>query len=150
MSREPKAGLDRTDRQILAILERSARTPLAEIGREVGLSGPGVGERLRRLEGLGVIAGYRARVVYEKVGCPIQGFLRLTTQAEQYPRVLARLGEIPGVLECHHVTGAESFIIRFAVASLADLEALIGSLSPFGETATSLILSTPVDRGLVG
>jgi Lrp/AsnC family transcriptional regulator, leucine-responsive regulatory protein len=148
MSRAPKSGLDPTDRQILAALEENARAPLAEIGRTVGLTGPGVGERLRRLEALGVVTGYRARVSYEKIGCPIQGFLRLTTHPDKYPRVLARLSETRGVLECHHVTGAESFIIRFAVGSMADLEALIGSLSPFGETATSLILSTPIERGV--
>jgi Lrp/AsnC family transcriptional regulator, leucine-responsive regulatory protein len=150
MGREPKAGLDRTDRRILGILEKNARATLAEIGREVGLSGPGAGERLRRLEEQGIVSGYRVTIDYEKAGLPIQGFLRLTTTADKYPRVLARLAETGGVLEAHHVTGEESFIIRFAVASMGELEALIGYLSPFGETATSLVLSTPIERGLFG
>jgi Lrp/AsnC family leucine-responsive transcriptional regulator len=148
MGRAAKTNLDRTDRQILAALERNARASLAEIGRAVGLSGPGAGERLRWLEEMGVIAGYHARIDAEKAGCPIRGYLRLKTTADKYPRVLARLAEAPGVLEASHVTGEESFVIRFAVASMGELEALIASLSPFGETATSLILSTRIERGL--
>ncbi len=148
MARASKTSLDRTDRQILAELEKNARVSLAEIGRAVGLTGPGAGERLRWLEQTGIIAGYRVRVDAEKAGFPIRGYLRLKTVASQYPRVLARLRETPGVLEASHVTGEESFVIRFAVASMGDLEALIASLSPFGETATSLILSTSIDRGL--
>jgi Lrp/AsnC family transcriptional regulator, leucine-responsive regulatory protein len=147
MARASKTSLDRTDRQILAALEKNARTPLSEIGREVGLSGPGTGERLRWLEETGVIRGYRAQIDVEKAGLPIRGYLRLKTVASQYPRVLARLSETPGILEAAHVTGEESFVIRFAVASMGDLEALIASLSPFGETSTSLILSTAIERG---
>jgi Lrp/AsnC family transcriptional regulator, leucine-responsive regulatory protein len=148
MGRASKAALDRTDRQILAALEKDARASLAKIGRDVGLSGPGVGERLRWLEEAGVIRGYRAQIDAEKAGFPIRGYLRLKTVASQYPRVLARLRETPGILEASHVTGEESFVIRFAVPSMGDLEALIACLSPFGETATSLVLSTAIERGL--
>ncbi len=148
MGRASKTTLDRTDRLILAALEKNARASLAEIGRAVGLSGPGVSERLRWLEETGVIAGYRVRIDAEKAGCPIRGYLRLKTTADKYPRVLARLRETPGILEASHVTGEESFVIRFAVASMGDLEALIASLSPFGETSTSLVLSTALERGI--
>lgn len=55
-------ALDRTDRQIIAALDADGRASLAEIGKGVGLSGPAVGERLRRLREDGVIEGFGVRV----------------------------------------------------------------------------------------
>ncbi|MCW5578009.1 MAG: Lrp/AsnC ligand binding domain-containing protein [Dokdonella sp.] len=41
-------------------------------------------------------------------------------------------------------TGADSFTIKAAVASIEDLEHLIDRLTPFGTTSTSIVLSSPV------
>jgi Lrp/AsnC family leucine-responsive transcriptional regulator len=56
---------------------------------------------------------------------------------------------MPEVLECHRGTGADSFIMKVAVASVAHLETLIDRLTPFGTTSTSIVLSSPVERRLV-
>ena len=42
--------MDRTDYQILNILQRDSRATLKSIGDQVGLTAPAVSERTRRLE----------------------------------------------------------------------------------------------------
>ena len=54
--------LDETDLRLLKILWNSGRATLAEMGKDCGLSAPGVADRLRRLERNGVILGYAPRI----------------------------------------------------------------------------------------
>jgi Lrp/AsnC family leucine-responsive transcriptional regulator len=55
---------------------------------------------------------------------------------------------IPQVLECYHVAGGDSFVIKLVAASLAQLEEIIGKLSPYGQTITSIVLSTVLERDM--
>jgi len=51
---------------------------------------------------------------------------------------------MPEILECHRVTGTDSFILRAGLLSVTHLESLIDRLTPFGMTSTSTVLSSPV------
>jgi Lrp/AsnC family transcriptional regulator, leucine-responsive regulatory protein len=48
------------------------------------------------------------------------------------------------VLECHRVTGAESFMVQVAVRDVLHMEAVIDSMMPYVATNTSMILASPV------
>jgi len=50
------------------------------------------------------------------------------------------------VRECHHLTGGDDFLLKITTTNLADLEALIEALLPYGNPVTSLVLSSPVER----
>jgi Lrp/AsnC family leucine-responsive transcriptional regulator len=141
--------LDDTDWSLLRELQANGRITLSELSRRVGLTAPAVGERMRRLEEAGIIRGYHAVVDLEKVGRMITAFVRLRFAGGKYDafkRVVERTHEI---LECHHVAGEDCFIIKVAVARMADLERLASSLSRFGSTATSIVYSTTFDRRIV-
>ena len=138
--------LDRTGLQILRALQENARLSFSELGRRVALSSPAVAERVRKMEEMGIISGYHARVEPEKVGLPIWAFILLKTQAKKYPDIISLARRLPEILECHHVSGGESFIIKVVVSSIPHLEELIEKLSPFGETSTLVVLSSPVDK----
>ncbi|MEN9231138.1 MAG: Lrp/AsnC family transcriptional regulator [Thermostichus sp. DG02_5_bins_236] len=140
--------LDRTGWQIIALLQQNARLSFAEIGRRVGLSLPAVAERVHRLEEAGILTAYRALVDPAQVGLPLTVFIRLTTAPEHYSRLIDWMRNHPYVLEAHHLTGGESFLIKAVVASIPDLEQLIGQFSSYGTTSTSVVLSSPV-RGKV-
>ena len=71
--------LDRTGLQILRALQENARLSFSELGRRVALSSPAVAERVRKMEEMGIISGYHARVEPEKVGLPILAFILLKT-----------------------------------------------------------------------
>lgn len=138
--------LDKTGQRLLRELQENARVSFSELGRRVGLSTPAVVERIRRLEEAGLVTGYRAEVSPEKIGLPVTAFIRLFTTAKEYPRFLALAETLPEVLECYHVTGGESFVLKVVCGSLVHLEAVIARLSPFGETSTSVVLSAPIRR----
>ncbi|MFQ3614071.1 MAG: Lrp/AsnC family transcriptional regulator [Cyanobacteriota bacterium] len=140
--------LDRTGWQIVELLQQNARLSFAEIGRRVGLSLPAVAERVHRLEEAGILTAYRALVDPAQVGLPLTVFIRLTTAPEHYSRLIDWMRNHPHVLEAHHLTGGESFLIKAVVASIPDLEQLIGQFSNYGTTSTSVVLSSPV-RGRV-
>lgn len=139
-------NLDRVGRRIMAALQRQARLTYTQVGRQVGLTGPAVAERVRRMEEGGLIRGYHADVDLARAGLPVQAFIRLRTPPERYPRLLAMLEGLPEVLECHHVAGEDAFILHVAAGSTLALEQVIGRLSPFGSTSTAIILSTPLRR----
>jgi Lrp/AsnC family leucine-responsive transcriptional regulator len=137
-----KATLDKTDRTIVLELQRNARITATEIGRRAKLSTPAASERLRRLELAGVITGYHASVDLGMLGFTIQGFVRLKHAGSNYKPLRAVLAKTPAILECHHVTGDDCFIMRVAVKSMAELESLSTSLAAFGAVTTSLVYST--------
>ncbi len=141
--------LDKTGRQLLRELQENARLSFSELGRRVGLSTPAVVERMRRLEEAGLVTGYRAEVSPEKMGLPITAYIRLFTAAKEYPRFLALAETMPEIMECYHVTGAESFVLKVVTESLGHLESVIARVSPFGETATSVVLSAPLKKRIL-
>ena len=138
--------LDRTGLEILRALQENARLSLSELGRRVALSSPAVAERVRKMEAEGIISGYHARVEPEKVGLPVMAFILLKTRAEKYPDTISLARRLPEILECHHLSGDESFIMKVIVSSIPHLERLIEKLNTFGETSTLIVLSSPVDK----
>jgi Lrp/AsnC family leucine-responsive transcriptional regulator len=140
--------LDTIAWKILENLQNYARMSFAELGRKVGLSTPAVAERVHRLEEAGVIAGYHASVDMAKLGVPIHVLMRLTIPGGdlQIGRTVSAIKELPEITRCHRITGDESFVIEAHLVSVRHLEALIDKLSAFGATATSTVLSSPVER----
>lgn len=146
MSLESAKLLDEVGRNILRALQTNARLSFAELGRRVGLSLPAVAERVRRMEEAGILAGYRAIVNPAKIGLPVMAFVRISTAGNRYAALIAAVCKQPEVLECHHVTGTDSFIMKVAAASISHLEAVITRLSVYGPTTTSIVLSSPVTQ----
>jgi Lrp/AsnC family leucine-responsive transcriptional regulator len=138
--------LDRIGLKIIATLQENARTPLARIGKQVGLSAPAVAERVKKLEEAGVIKGYHARIDPAAMGQSVSAFIHLTTEARHYPAVKSLAADMPQINSCHHISGDASFIMHIFVNDLSELESIVGRLSPFGGTRTAIVLSTPVDK----
>lgn len=143
--------LDATGWRILDELQRDARLSYSELGRRVKLSTPAVRERVARMEEAGVITGYRAQVDARKVGYAVSAFVRITVAGDE--RVARRLAveaaQMAEVSECHRCTGDHGFLLRVEAASVEALERLIDRLTAYGTTSTSLILSSPLGRGIL-
>jgi Lrp/AsnC family leucine-responsive transcriptional regulator len=145
----PRNGLiDRTSWKILEALQENARLSFAELGRRVGLSTPAIAERVRRMEETGIIKGYHAVLDPAALGLPMLVFIRLTVASGENPlvRVVAAAKQLPEVIECHRVTGADSFILKVRVCSVTHLESFINHLTPLGATTTSTVLSSAIER----
>lgn len=143
---DPDKLLDSIGWQILRELQENARISHSELGRRVGLSTPATAERVWRMEEAGIITGYHARVDPTKAGFPIVVYMRLAVSGGEnmVSRATAALKAMPELLECHRITGTESFVMRVGLHSVAHLESLIDRLTPYGMTSTSTVLSSPV------
>src|SRR3954449_6213059 len=142
-------GVDVTNRLILSELQDDARVTLAELGRRVGLSSPAVAERLQRLEGEGVIAGYRTELDPRAFGFALTAVIRVRPAPRQLPKVAEVSRATPEVVECHRITGEDCFYLKAHVRDVQHLEELIDRFTPFGQTTTSIVQSSPVPaRGL--
>jgi len=142
--------MDDTGWRILGELQDNARISFSELGRRVALTPPAVAERVRRMEEAGIIAGYRAQPAHNRIGLPITAFIRWTATGNDCAYLGEVARDIPEIIECHRVTGEESYVVKVVVRSVAHLEDLIDRLMPYGETKTSVVLSSPVTHRAVG
>ena len=145
------AELDRISWKIVEELQQDARLSWAELGRRVGLTTPAVAERVYRLQELGVIRGFHADISLERLGLPILIFVRLSiggpeSTVRAFQLQVAKWME---VLECHRVTGSDSFILKARVVSVEHLERFLDRLGHYGTTSTSTVLSTPVQQRVI-
>ncbi len=144
MTESQTMHIDEIDCEILAELQTNARIPFAELGRRVGLSTPAVIERVHRLEENHVILGYRTLVDPARVGLPVRAFVKVTVAGDRLAKFATLVRNLPEVLECHRVTGAESFMVQVAVRDVAHMEEVIDAMMPYVATNTSMILASPV------
>jgi Lrp/AsnC family leucine-responsive transcriptional regulator len=138
--------LDQIDLKILSILQNQGRTHLADIAKEVYLSSPAVMERVKKLESSGIIKGYQAVLDPKKVGKDVTAFVGVSVAHQKYiDGFAAYVSRQRDVLECHHVTGEESFILKVKTANTESLEKLLGqirSLEGVTGTVTKVVLSS--------
>ncbi len=142
-------GLDDVSWQILRELQTNARLNFSELGRRVGLTPPAVAERVHRLEESGVIRGYHTELDFERIGLPLMAVIRIATDEHAVVHFGSVAKDMPEVLECHRVTGEDTYMTKVAVASVRHLEGLLDRLRPYGQTVTSIILSSPVTNRVV-
>ena len=70
--------------------------------------------------------------------------------AAEYPQFTALVAVLTEVIECYHVTGVEAFVLKVMLTSISHLESLVSQLSQHGQTTTSIVLSTPLSRQVIG
>ncbi|MEY9952116.1 Lrp/AsnC family transcriptional regulator [Leifsonia sp. EB34] len=144
MTANPPFTADTVDRALLAELQRDGRQSIAELARTVHMSNSAVAERVRRLEEAGVISGYRAVVDPERLGYGILAFLRLRYPSSQYAPLHELLAQTPEVVEAHHVTGDDCFILKVVATSMRHLEQVSGAVGTLGSVTTSIAYSSTV------
>ena len=139
-------SLDAIDWRILDVLQRDGRTSFADLARAVSMSASAVTERVRRLEEAGVISGYAAVVDPDKVGLTIMAFVRLRYPNGHYKPFHDLVEAMPEILEAHHVTGDDCFVIKVAARSMRHLEEVSGRIGTLGSVTTSVVYSSPLPR----
>lgn len=116
-----RPSLDRTDREILSILQEDARIPNNELADRVRLTPSPCLRRVKRLEELGVIKGYVTLLDAEVIERDLQVFVEVTME-KQTREIIdcfeAEVVELSEVMECYLVTGDSDYLLRVAVADL--------------------------------
>lgn len=142
--------LDAKAWKILAAIQRDARMSLKSLADEAGLSLPATSERLKRLEESGIIDCYRALISPEAIGYGVQAIVGITTLQPGKARLIEVLKGLPEVLECLHVTGQDAYLLRVVAQNIRHLERFVGEINHYGETRTSIVMSTPIPLRPIG
>lgn len=147
---EPMLQLDAKAWALLMALQDDGRAPLKVLAQAAGLSVPATVERLKRLKEAGVVRPVGAELDPARAGYPVRAVIGITVPQPGKKAFLDKLRRAPEVLECHHVAGADSYVMTVVARSLEDLEHFLASINGYGETRTSIVFSTPIPRrGLV-
>lgn len=144
-----ESSLDATDAAILAALQADGRMTLKDLASHVAMSASAATERVRRLEERGVIVGYSAQVEPAAVGHAILAFVRLRYPTTRYQPFYDLIDRTPEILEVHHVTGEDCFIIKVAAPSMAALEDTTARIGQLGAITTNIVYSSPLPRRAV-
>ena len=139
--------IDQLNWKILEALQKNARQSFAEIGRTVGLTSPAVAERVKRMEDLGIIKGYKAEVSYHKTGHQLKAIITLRAFMGRLKPFLEKVKEFKEVINCYRITGNENIIMEVVLYDQAHLEEFIDKVITYGETRTHIILSNVIEHG---
>lgn len=148
--------LDRTDQRLLKEVSGDARLPVAELARRVGLSKTPVQARLKRLEDLGVIRGYRAMLDPVKLGLDHVAFVEVKLSDTREKALTAfnnAVREIGEVEECHMIAGAFDYLLKVRTRDMAKYREVLGerisSLPHVAHTSTHVVMQAVKDAGIV-
>ena len=145
--------MDSYDLKALGLLATRARSSWAELARTMGLSAPAAAERVRQLEKRGVIRGYEARMAPEQLGHLLTAFIAVTLPRNRdRPAFLHAVARTPEILECHHVTGDDDYLLKVRCRDTADLERVISSALKARlsvRTRSTIVLSTAKETAVL-
>jgi Lrp/AsnC family leucine-responsive transcriptional regulator len=149
-----KTELDDLDLKLLARLMADGRVTWAQLASEVGLSGPSVTERVRKLERLGVLEGFTAKVSPESVGYGLLAFVAVSISGPTHQEDLLGWAESAvEVQECHVVAGAHDYLLKVRCQDSKDLERVLNRglrLVPgVVRTNSSIVLTTAKETSAV-
>jgi Lrp/AsnC family transcriptional regulator for asnA, asnC and gidA len=110
-----KFHLDSLDRRILSILSENARMPFLEVARKCGVSGAAIHQRMNKMMEEGVVLGSGLKINQKGLGyftCAFVGLKVNLTSQSTHEEVFRKIKEIPEVVECHHITGQYSLLLK--------------------------------------
>src|ERR1700752_4975128 len=127
----PEAPMDAIDRRIVAELQAAPRLRIAELSRRIGLSGPAVADRLRRLEADGTLS-YRAGGSPRALGYTICAIVRISPAGGGLRLIPGIARDVPNVTECYRITGEDCYFMKVWLRSIEELEPILDLFTPHG------------------
>ncbi len=142
-------NIDDLNWKILESLQENARESFANIGRKVGLTPPAVAERVRKMEDLGILQGYKAMVSHAMTGHQLKAIITLRAFMGKLKPFLALVISFEEVINCYRITGNENIVMEVVLKDQFHLEQFIDKLIQYGETRTHIILSNVVTNASI-
>ncbi|CAI8399678.1 MAG: HTH-type transcriptional regulator LrpC [Formosa sp. Hel3_A1_48] len=143
--------LDSIHSKILIFLQKNARISNTEIAKQVGISSPAVSERIKKMEDMGVISGYYAKVDHNLLGYGLRALITVRAFMGRLKPFLHKIESYNEVVNCYRITGNENIVMEVVFENQQHLEKFIDELITYGETKTQIILSNvvthnPIDK----
>ncbi len=124
--------LDQTDLQILELLKQNARVQWREIGEAVHLTGQAVGNRIRRMEELGVIRGFTAVIDPAKLGPSLTALVTIFMKSTDHQRFQQFILKRDEIVEAHRVGGEGCYSLKVRVSDQEALNRLLDDILEYG------------------
>ncbi|WP_439523840.1 Lrp/AsnC family transcriptional regulator [Marivita sp.] len=140
--------IDETDVELIALLKRDARAPVAELARKLGLARSTVQTRIDRLLEKGAIAGFTLRQG-DGLAAPIRATVLVSIAPRTGPGVLARLRALPNVEAVVTVSGRADLVVELSARTTQDLDRTLDDIAEAKGVQSSesfIHLSTKIDR----
>ncbi|NJN25010.1 MAG: Lrp/AsnC family transcriptional regulator [Cyclobacteriaceae bacterium] len=148
--------IDEIDKKILEILQSRAKITNARLSEEIGLSPAPTLERVKKLEQLGIITSYHAKLSTEKIGLGVTTFVLATLNGHNKANIegfIEEINKIPEVIECHHITGAGDFILKVVSKDIAAYQKLmlekVSDIKQVDNMQSMVVLSTFKDSKVI-
>ena len=140
-------AMDKTDLEILKILQKKARIPNVEVARTIGMAPSAILERIKKLEARGVIQGYEVRLNPDMFDCAMTAFVNIRVTSPALIQETGRtLTAIEQVQEVHYLAGGDTLMIKVKTSGNKELESIIreqiAPITAIHSTKTAIALST--------
>jgi Lrp/AsnC family leucine-responsive transcriptional regulator len=140
-------SLDKTDLQILSLMQPNARISNAELARELNMAPSAVLERVKKLEQKQVILQYNTQVNPQALQLKLLAFIFIkSADGVGCSTIGKELASIPEVQEVHHIAGEDCFLVKVRVADAASLMSLmrnsLAQIKNILSTKTTIVLET--------
>lgn len=147
-------ALDNTNRKILHELVTNARIPTTELARKVGLSKTPVALRIRQMEEMGLITGYRAILSPLKLGLTHVTYMEVRlsdTRQRALEQFNAAVRQIEEVEECYMIAGGFDYLVKVRSRDMTDFRRImaekISALPHVSATASYVAMEAVLEQG---
>ncbi|MER2107322.1 MAG: Lrp/AsnC family transcriptional regulator [Solibacillus sp.] len=124
--------VDHIDMQILRLLAENSRIQWKDLGKQIHMTGQAVGNRIRKLEEIGVIQAYTVLLDEMKLGLSYTAFVTVYMTTPNHKGFIHFLQDRDEVLEAHRVSGDGCYHLKITVASQEALNHFLDALLDYG------------------
>lgn len=136
--------LDKTDYAILSCLKKNARMKASDIAKEINLSVSAILERIKKMEGAGVIESYTITLNQKILGNDLTALMDVSLEhPKYYDSFVSAVGKIESIQSCYYLTGKHDFLLKIICESSESLERIhrqIKCMEGVGSTETHFVL----------
>ena len=138
-------NLDNIDKKILSLLKNNARNSVSKIADLIKLSVPATSDRIKKLEDLDIIKGYKAIINSRKIGLDLLALITIISESSSnYEKIIEFVNQTDEIVECFATTGRGSHILMIETRNTDSLEKLLRAIQSWPNvirTETQIILS---------
>ncbi|MFM8850077.1 MAG: Lrp/AsnC ligand binding domain-containing protein [Cytophagales bacterium] len=145
--------VDNVDLKILELLMQNAMRPYTEVAKRINVSQGTVHVRMTKMEEAGIIDKTSLRINYSNLGYDITAFIGIYLEKSAlYEKVLAKLKDIPEIVNIHYTTGNYSMFVKIHCRDTNHLKEVLHDkmqqVEGIERTETMISLEESLDRSL--
>ncbi len=144
--------IDATDKKILKILQKRAKITNTQLSKEIDLSPAPTLERVKKLENLGIIESYHAKLNLRAVNLGVTTFINVKLSKhnkKNNDEFIRKVNALDEVIECHHITGSSHYLLKVVAKDIESYQKIIldkiSEIDEIDDLQSMVVLSTLKD-----